>query len=109
MKVYIYASMSSYEGLHGIESSCVCDVRSIDEANEIGHEMSLEVFESFTDEEEYEAYINEYGEIDYDLVNEELYWEVWKIEDAFVNIENLDEISYELGRNEFIEKYCEEI
>lgn len=106
MKVYIYAYESSYGGLHGIESSCVCDVRSIDEADEIGHEMSMEVFEDFIDEEEY---IDENGEIDYDLINEELCWEIWKIKDDFINIENLDEISYNLGRDSFIEKYCEEI
>ena len=106
MKVYIYASMSSYEGLHGIESSCVCDVRSIDEADEIGHEMSMEVFEDFINAEEY---IDENGEVDYDLVNEELCWEIWKIKDDFTNVEDLDEISYNLGRDSFIEKYCEEI
>ncbi len=106
MKVYIYAYESSYGGFHGIESSCVCDVRSINEADEIGHEMSMEVFEDFMDEEEY---INENGEIDYDLINEELCWEIWKIKDDFINIENLDEISYNLGRDSFIEKYCEEI
>lgn len=106
MKVYIYACESSYQGLHGIESSCVCDVRSIDEANEIGHEMSMEVFEDFIDEEEF---VDENGEIDYDLVNEELCWEIWKIKDEFINIENLDEISYNLGRNSFVEKYCEEM
>lgn len=106
MKVYIYACESSYQGLHRIESSCVCDVRSINEANEIGREMSMEVFEDFIDEEEF---IDENGEIDYDLVNEELCWEIWKIKDEFINTEDLDEISYNLGRNSFVEKYCEEM
>ena len=106
MKVYIYAYESSYEGLHGIENSCVCDVDSIDEANEIGREMSIEVCEDFIDEEEY---INENGEIDYDLMNTTLCWEIWKIKDDFINIEDLDEISYNVGRDSFIEKYCEEI
>ena len=106
MKVYIYACESSYQGLHGIEKSCVCDVRSIDEANEIGREMSEEVFYDFIDEEEY---INENGEIDYDLVNETLCWEIWKIKDDFINIKDLDEISYNAGRDSFIEEYCEEI
>ena len=106
MKVYIYAYESSYGGLHGIEKSCVCDVRSINEANEIGHEMSMEVFEDFIDEEEY---IDENGEIDYDLVNDRLCWEIWRIKDDFINTEDLDEISYNLNIYIFIKKYCEEI
>ena len=106
MKVYIYAYESLYRGLYGIESSYICDVSSIDEANEIGHEMSMEVFENFINGEEY---IDENGEIDYDFVNEELCWEIWKIKDDFINIEDLNYISYNLGRDSFIEKYCEEI
>ena len=106
MKVYIYACEYSYGGLHGNESSCVCDVNSIDEANEIGREMSEEVFYDFMNEEEY---LDENGEIDYDLINEELCWEIWKIKDEFINIEDLDEISCNAGRDSFIEDYCEEI
>lgn len=44
MRVFIHSFEYMYEGLHGIENYCVCDVNSLEEANEIGHEMAWQVF-----------------------------------------------------------------
>lgn len=53
MKVYIYATEGTYQGLHGVYNCQVVDVSDIEEANEYGYEMAFNVAESYglTDED----------------------------------------------------------
>lgn len=44
MRVYIYATEGTYQGLHGIYN---CQVNDIEEANDYGYEMAYNVAESF--------------------------------------------------------------
>lgn len=107
MRVFIHSFEYMYEGLYGIENYCVCDVNSLEEANEIGHEMAWQVFEDFID---YDDYLDENGDIDYKRVNEELGWVIYKIKnDITLSETELDEIACRVGVNSFINNYCEEI
>lgn len=104
MRVFIYSFENSYEGLHGIENYCVCDVNTLEEAQEIGHEMAWQVFEDFIS---YDDYLDENGDIDCEKVNEELSWIIYKIKDDIRLSENeLNEIVRATGADSFINDYC---
>lgn len=103
MRVYIWAVEGIYQGLHGIESTEVHEVNTIEEANEIARLNAYELVESFGLEEEYE----EYGD---DGFEPEYMWNIYKIREEFNNISTreLDELCCRLGDELFREEYCGE-
>lgn len=102
MKVFIYATEGQYQGLHGIYSQEVTEVRDRAEADEIGHDMAYDLIESYGLEDEYED--------DEDGIESELYWSVHLIADEYADrsVEELDEICAYEDYKTFTEKYCGE-
>lgn len=97
MRVYIYATEGTYQGLHGVYSCQVVDVGDIEEANEYGYEMAFNVAESYglTDEDE--------------EIEQEYNWIIYSIKDSVEKTTNeLDEICARMGFETFVDKYCNE-
>ena len=102
-RVFIYACENSYGGLHGIEDMTVTEVSDLKVADEIGRDMSLGVIESYGLAEEYE----EEDEVEYDT-DENTCWEIYKIKDGIcISTSELDAECCNLGKEGFIEEYCE--
>lgn len=97
MRVYIYATEGTYQGLHGVYNCQVVDVSDIEEANEYGYEMAFNVAEScgLTDEDE--------------EIEQEFNWIIYSIKDsAEKTTDELDEICARMGFETFVDKYCDE-
>lgn len=96
MRVYIYATEGTYQGLHGVYSCQVVDVGDIEEANEYGYEMAFNVAESYglTDEDE--------------EVEQEYNWIIYSIKDSVEKTtDELDEICVRMGFETFVDEYCD--
>ena len=94
MLVYIFACESSYGGLHGMYDEDVVEVRDMEEADEYGHEMALNVIES------YNCFNNK------EYIEEELEWRVYKIKEGI----SIEEARAALGSHDeedFVAEYCE--
>lgn len=105
MRFVIYAYESTYGGLHGVYDICVCEINSLDEADNIGETMACDVIDSYSylfvsDEED----CDEDGE--YEFTSPE--WEYARILPKWDDIptETLDAEAAELGYEEFVNKYC---
>lgn len=111
MRVFIYAYEGQYCGLHGIEDLTCTEVNSIKEAEEIGREMSENVISSFGLEDEWLAEDDESEDCtDYGTYAEYfgLQYEIYKIKDEVnLSIRELDSICSRLGKETFINEYCE--
>lgn len=97
MRVYIYATEGTYQGLHGVYSCQVVDVGDIEEVNEYGYEMAFNVAESYglTDEDE--------------EVEQEYNWIIYSIKDSVEKTtDELDEICVRMGFETFVDEYCDE-
>ena len=111
MRVFIYAYEGQYCGLHGIEDLTCTEVNSVEEAEEIGREMSEDVIASFGLEDEWLAEEDESEDCtDYGTYAE--YWGleyfIYKIKDEVnMPIEELDALCSQYGKDLFIEEYCE--
>lgn len=98
MRVFIYACESIYGGLHGMYNQVVTDVYDLNEADNLGREMAWEVIDS------YDCF-DDYSE---EELRESLEWYVSPIKaEITLSDEELDEIAYDIGYEEFEEKYCE--
>ena len=107
MLVFIHAYEGMYQGLHGIEDYAVYDISTEEEANEIGREMAEGVIATY-------SYYLHYGNDDEededsfdDMIEEELYWDIYKIKDTRP-IDVLKRAAANLGAESFIESYCYE-
>ena len=94
MLVYIFACEASYGGLHGMYEEDVVEVRDMEEADDYGYEMAMNVIESYDcfDEEE--------------DIEPELEWDIYKIKEGI----SADEARAVLGSYEeedFVAEYCE--
>ena len=111
MRVFIHAYEGQYCGLHGIEDLTCVEVNSIEEAKEIGREMSEDVITSFGLEDEWLAEDDESEDCtDYGTYAEYygLEYEIYKIKDEVdMSIEELDSKCAYLGDKMFVEEYCE--
>ena len=106
MKVCIYSTEGTYQGLHDICDYVVTEVGSIKEAIDIGFEMAHELIEHYDcwDDE-----IEEYEDIDEFYDNHEFNAEVWAIKDNIsLTTEELDAILCKEGIEIFTEEYCGE-
>ena len=95
MLVYIFACETSYCGLHGMYNEDVVEVRDMEEANNYGYEMAMNVIDSYDcfDEDEY--------------TEPEPEWNIYKIKEGI----SADEARTALGSYEeedFVAEYCEE-
>ena len=120
MRVFIYACENIYGGLHGMGSAEMTEVDTIEEAEEIGHEMSYDVIYSYHEitksfEEDAEAEgldpeSDEYAEYMDECVEEDICYEVYLIaDDVTLTKQELNDEIYNLGKEEFIKKYCKEV
>jgi hypothetical protein len=111
MRVFIHAYEGQYCGLHGIEDLTCTEVNSVEEAYEIGKEMSEEVISSFGLEDEWLAEEDESEDCtDYGTYAEfyGLEYEIYKIKDeVHLSIEELDALCFQYGKDLFINEYCE--
>mgnify|MGYP006928588689 CR=1 FL=1 len=103
MRVFIYAYEQNYGGLHGIHDMRVCDIDSLDEINEIGLDMALEVIDSYSN-----LFESEYDDEDYEDPTNFCCWEAYKIKDDIdLSVDELDNICNKLGDELFIKRYCD--
>lgn len=111
MRVFIYAYEGQYCGLHGIEDLTCTEVDSVEEAEEIGREMSEDVITSFGLEDEWLAEDDESEDCTEYATYAECFgleYEIYKIKDEVdLSIEELDSICSHLGKETFINEYCE--
>ena len=97
MRVYIYATEGTYQGLHGVYNCQVVDVEDVEEADEIGYEMAFWVAESFGLNEEDEDIEQEYN------------WIIYSIKDSVKETTHeLDIICARMSFETFVDKYCDE-
>lgn len=107
MKVCIYSTEGTYQGLHGICEYMVTEVRSIKEAVDIGLEMAQGLIESYS--YCWEDEIEDYEDIDEFYDNQEFNVEVWAIKDNIsLTTEELDTILCKEGIEIFTKEYCGE-
>lgn len=108
MKVAIHAGSQTYSYSQGMEDFVITKVNTVEEANEIGAEMSRDVIDSYAcissliDDIAHDAQESgeDYDEAYEDAILEELFWEVFELkEDAPDFIETGE--AYE----EFLEKW----
>lgn len=104
MRVFIYATEGFYQGLHGIYNQCVTEVDNFEEAESIGRDLAVSLVEDYGLEEDY------YDEEDEYIIDPEFNWIICRIDDEFNHIStaDLDSIAYDMGYEDFIEKYCVE-
>lgn len=89
MKVCIKAEDKLYGGLHGMFDVIVAEVADMEEAEEIGCEMSREVIGSYSDIMEYfEGELEgdfssekKYGDVLEDLIREDISYSIWELKD----------------------------
>ena len=94
MLVYIFACEGSYGGLHGIYNADVVEVQDMEEANEYGYEMALDVVESYGCFDD-EAYIEQ-----------ELEWHIYKIKEG-ISAEEARAAVCSHNEECFVAEYCE--
>ena len=95
MLVYIFACEGSYGGLHGMYNEDVVEVQGMEEANEYGYEMALDVVESygcFDDDED---------------IEQELEWRIYKIKEG-ISAEEARAAIGSYDEEGFVAEYCEE-
>lgn len=108
MKVAIHAGSQSFSYSQGMEDFTITEVNTIEEANEIGAEMSRDVIDSYScissliEDVAHDAQENDedYDEAYENALLQELFWEVFELkDDAPESIENNED--YE----DFIEEW----
>ena len=120
MRVFIYACDNIYGGLHGMENFGVYSVSSVEEANNIGREMSYGVINSYsaigdsleeTAREVAELYDSDFEEAYEDEMATDLDWYCRKIDEEKahdLSTEELDNIAVREGAEYFCDNYCGE-
>lgn len=89
MKVAIHAGSQSFSYSQGMEDFTIAKVNTVEEANEIGAEMSRDVIDSYIcissliDDIAHDAQENDedYDEAYEDALLQELFWEVFELKD----------------------------
>lgn len=118
----VYAGDQMYGGLHGMCEHCVADARDSSEAKDIAIIKANEVIESYSDiYENIDATVEDYAEegmteddlaeLRQDIVNDDLDWSIWKIDESKagdISTDLLDQMYYNDPEG-FIEEYCIEI
>ena len=94
MLVYIFACESSYGGLHGMYDEDVVEVQNMEEANDYGYEMALNVIES------YDCFNNK------EYIEEEPEWRVYKIKEGIAADEARAAVCSH-DEEGFVAEYCE--
>lgn len=114
MRIFIYACEEMYGGLHGIEMLRVIETNSFEVANEEGREMSFCVQDIYYSDGDLASIcgVDDESEITEELYeenrNEYLCWTLWKVrDDVTLSTEELGNTAYYLGKEEFVELYCE--
>ena len=120
MKYFIYAAEGMYQGLHGMEDYCLIDTDDFDIVVGEAEGMSISVMEDYSsimedledtaakvyerDSEEYEDYLDA-------LIRENMYYIIYALSDEYADIteEEVHNKVNQLGIDEFIETYCEEV
>lgn len=74
-RYFIWATEQMYEGLHGIETRRVVENLSYEDACDWANEMSIEVIESYCEEEYRDRVEDEINRDDYDTEDE--YWDAF--------------------------------
>lgn len=117
MRVFIMAYENIYGGLHGMNTFRVLDVNSLEEADEVGSEMSYDIIQSYGSimeslEDEIDPDIEENSEeweeeLD-NLINEDKAWEVYVIdENKAHDVSNeVLEMTYYGIIEDFVKEYC---
>lgn len=97
MKVYIKAYEGVYGGYHGICREDIVEVSSIEEIDDIALEMAYYVTE-------------DYGHLfdEDDECDPEYCWDTYVVSDELSLEEALEKLD-ELGGDEFVEEFCEEV
>lgn len=120
MRVFIYACDNIYGGLHGMEDFGVYEVSSVEEANDIGREMSYGVIDSYSDigdtleenaREAVELYDFGFDEAYADEMAADLSWYCRKIDEEKargLSTEGLNDIAAKEGADYFCDNYCGE-
>lgn len=100
MKVFIYATEGLYGGLHGIEALEVMEVDNLEDAEFRGGEMADNLIYEYGLEDEY----------DESEIEPELNYLVYAIAPEYISMsdEELTDIAYNMGYEDFIDKYCGE-
>ena len=118
----VYAGDQMYGGLHGMCEHCVVDAKDSFEAKDIAIIKANEVIESYSNiyesiDETVEDYAEEgmteddLAELRQDIVNDDLDWSIWKIDESKaedISTDLLDQMYYNDPEG-FIEEYCIEI
>jgi len=104
MKVFIYATEGIYQGLHGIYNQKVLEVKNIEEADWAGVEMSNSLIEEYGLEDDYYDEDGEY------YVEPDFNYLIYAIADEYASMSDkeLTNIAYNMGYEDFIDKYCGE-
>lgn len=108
MKVAIHAGSQTYSYSQGMEDFVITKVNTVEEANEIGAEMSRDVIDSYScissliEDIAHDAQENDedYDEAYEDALLQELFWEVFELKD-----DAPDSIGNNEDYEEFIEKW----
>ena len=114
----IHAFEEKYGGYHGIEDWTI-SIGTEEEAIEEARELSLEIMNSYDFiidelEDDIEAFTDEnmseddIEELRYDIYNENIAYEIWKIKPDIIKGYDIDTLEKWLYDNpeDFIEKYC---
>lgn len=122
MLYVIYAADQMYGGYHGMADWSIWNCNNEEEALEIARENSLDIINSYSDicealEEDVKEYINENTteeeewEIRSDIYNEDVEYNVWKIDKDIVKDHDIEELERKLNDDpkDFIERYCETV
>ena len=94
MLVYIFACESSYGGLYGMYNEDVVELQDMEEANDYGYEMALNVIES------YNCFNNK------EDIEQELEWRIYKIKEG-ISADEARAAMYLYEEKDFVAKYCE--
>lgn len=106
MKVCIYSTEGTFQGLHDICDYIVTEVDSIKGAIDIGLEMARELIDCY---DCWEDEIEDYEDIDEFYDNHEFNAEVWAIKDNIsLTTEELNTILCKEGIEIFTKEYCGE-
>lgn len=112
----IHAYESSFGGLYGMDAHIIEECDSMEEAEEIALEASLNVMESYSciiddiyeaASEEYEQETDEWYKVVEDMKQEATAWEIYPVVD--IKDKSIRELEEEFWNNkeEFIKTYCQ--
>ena len=110
----VFAADELYKGLHGMNSTFVTEAESDREIEQIAHDASLDVIDSYMciRDDLYEGVDPE----DYEVMNEIALGDImyeWAVIDEKLagnySTEELDSMVYEMGYENFVEAYCSHI